>query len=245
MVVFLLTVLAVTKNELARGLIANRVQFITGLTISMDRVSVDVLNSRLTITNLRLHNPVSFRELYAAEIPRLSFAIDIPELFNRRVHITALSIDMLQLVIERSTDEIINIYRIRDIRRWRRNDILRAGGKSFITDFKIDTLDLKIERVVFRDITKDQKSFIKTYPLSLTERYFDITETESLIQLIVFQAVTKTAVNTFLNLDIYNMKFGLSRLLDSAQNLLPGPLRKTTEIIEKPLKELPGMRNIP
>ena len=237
-VIFALTVVVVNKDDVAKWLIVNRVKFITGHTVSLDSASVDFGQSTLTVTNLRLQNPSPYRELIAAEVPYLSLTIDLRDLLRRRVHLTALTIDMAQLVIERRKDAAINIHTIRDIRNNRRAEILSAGGKSFIKSFQIDMLELKIDRVIFRDQMQGP-SFSKIYPINLHERYQDITETESLIRLIVFQALTKTALDSLINFDLYNMKLGLSRILNTAQNLLPGPIRKTTEMIEKPFKELP------
>jgi hypothetical protein len=236
--VFLFCALLVTKDDLAKWLIINRVKFITGHQVSLDKASVHFTKSVLYVKNLQLKNPPPYDEVIAAEVPFFAIRIDLQDFFNRRVHLNNLTIDMAQLIIERREDGAVNLHTIRDIRNSRRAQILAAGGKSFITSFQIDVLELKIDRVVFRD-HKQGSTFTKIYPINLHESYKDITETESLIRLIVFQAVTKTALDSLINLDLYSMKLGLSRILETTQKLLPGPIRKTAEMLEKPLKELP------
>ena len=233
-VIFVLAVILINKDDVAKWLIINRVKFITGHDVSLDKASVHSVNSILYVKNFQLKNPSPYDELVAAEVPFLAIRMDLRDLLNRRVHLYNLTIDMAQLVIERRSDGAVNLHTIRDIRNNHRAQILAGGGKSFITSFQIDVLELKIDRVVFRDHLQGP-AFTKIYPINLHERYKDITETESLIRLIIFQALTKTALDSLINLDLYSMKLGLSRILETAQNLLPGPIRKTTEII----KDLP------
>ena len=78
------------------------------------------------------------------------------------------------------------------------------------TNFKIDILELKIGKVVYKDYSRGGEPEIKEYTVNIDEKYEDITDVRELVRLIVMKALMSTNLEKIANIPLDTLKSTIS-----------------------------------
>ena len=82
--------------------------------------------------------------------------------------------------------------------------------------FKIDVLELKIGKVIYKDYTKGATPFVKEFNIALDELYENIDNPYTFASLVMFKALTNTTIASLANFDIGALKNTAAGALSSA-----------------------------
>jgi len=146
---------------------------------------------------------------------------DLPAIFQGRVHLKAIQINLNELVVVKNKEGELNI-----------NTLTALGGdgggkkaeprekkEAKPLDLQIDSLDLQISRVIYKDYSSGDTPSVKEFELGINEHFENITDPNDLVKIIVVKALMGTTLAKLPDLDFSGLASSVSGQLDSAKEL--------------------------
>lgn len=210
--------LLLARNAIARALVTGGVKAMTGLTLHMDTLQVGLLTSTVDVLGVALQNPPSFPEPIMVDLPELFIDYDLAGLFQGRVHLEEVRLNVKQLTVLRNADGALNLDALAVVQQSRRppgeaKPVTRDLGAPAL---QIDVLQLQIGTVVFKDYSQGTPPKVREFPINLNERYQHITNPQVVAGLIVTKALANTAIAQLTHFDLQGLQASLSGALEKA-----------------------------
>tara|TARA_B100001964_G_C13793821_1_gene405691 strand:- start:46 stop:555 length:510 start_codon:yes stop_codon:yes gene_type:complete len=129
----------------------------------------------------------------------------------------------------KNADGQLNLDSLRVVQETEGDELKKDEGKEEETkmpDIQIDLLELKIDRVIYKDYTKGTPPKVKEYNVNINERYENITDPKSFVRLIILKALKNTAIANLTNFDLGKLQRGISGTVkETAEKALETPGR--------------------
>ncbi len=93
--------------------------------------------------------------------------------------------------------------------------------KAKAPEMQIDSLRLKIGKVVYKDYSRGGGPFVREFDVNVDEEYKDIDSPRALIKLIMVKALAGTAVSKLAGIDINELKGAITDTLSGAVDIIP------------------------
>lgn len=215
-IIVLCVILIISKNTLAQFALTKGVKQAVGLDINLEKIDPSLLNSSVYVKNMTIFNPKGFEDNVMANIPELYIAFDIASFFKGNAHLHKIRLELKEFVVIRNVYGKLNV-----------NSIPGFSKTGFASPaVKMDLLELKIGKVVYKDYTQPQP-VVSEYNINIDEKYQNITDVKALAELIVARAVINTAVSNLVNINS-----------DSLKGVLKGVEEKGISAIQDAVNEL-------
>ena len=105
----------------------------------------------------------------------------------------------------------------------------KAAGKA--AEIQIDSLKLRIGKVIYKDYSKGGVPDVKEFDLNLNESYSNINNPYAVVSLIVVKALMNTTIAGVTGFDLKGLSGTISGPLGSAQELVGGAMDKATQAV--------------
>ena len=173
--VAVLGLVVVTGIALCRQIIAQKTvetvfKQTTGFPIRIESLQLSPWHSRCAAGGIQLFNPPEFAERLFADVPRLYVDYEFGSLFCARAQITRADLHIREIVIVKNTNGHSNIEQLRGL------GMRETEGRSVPRPFQIDTLNLRIGRVVTKEYNKDGSCKESTRVMDMTVSFRNVTE---------------------------------------------------------------------
>ncbi len=202
---------------------------IVGLRTIIDESDIGFTNSDIEIRNLFIFNPNKFNQRRMVDISKIYIDFDFPALLEKEVHLKKLVIHLKEFTVVRLPNKETNLDYIRVIQELQKNPALVETIKEKGIDFHFDHMELRIETVIFFDISKKGKVKKKEYKLNLNQQFKDVDSIESVQRIILTEAITKTALDKALNLNLKSVIKPIHGILKGAIGITKKVLPKTSD----------------
>ena len=171
--------------------------------------SSDLQKTFIDVKGLTIFNPPGFGEKLMADIPEVYVDFDLPAFLKGKVHLERLSLNLNEFIVIKSADGGLNVNSISGISEPQITQIKDAdyADKKRKPEIKIDILELKVGRVLYRDYTQSPAGEFR-YQVNIDERYENVTDVEKLVKLIVTRSLVNTAISRLAELDFDSDVFG-------------------------------------
>ena len=156
---------------------------VTGFPMRVDSVQIAPWRSRFAADRIRLFNPPEFCDRFFADIPRFDVDYEAGSFLRDRPHFTRADLHIHEIVIVKNTNGHSNVEQLRGL------GIVERGTNATGVRFQIDTLNLRLGRVVFKDYSEGAPEE-RTRDLNMAVTFRNVTETTDLNRK-VFYAVLK------------------------------------------------------
>lgn len=213
-VVVALLGLTLAKNGIAQGAVQGVFKQVTGLDLKIASLNLGILAGKLDARGIRLNNPPGFADPVMVDMPTLLVDLEPASLFKGNVHLEAVELDLKELLVIKNRDGKLNL------------DYLKPAGSKGTADkpakpakapeMRIDSLRLKIGKVVYKDYSKGGNPSVQEFPLNLNESYSNITNVNAILPLIITKALMNTTLGKLVNFDVSGL---VSQLDLSGANL--------------------------
>jgi len=231
-IIFVVLILLVvfSKNLIARTVIKSLVGSITGLHLSIESIDVGLSKTIIDTKGLKLYNPRGFPDKIMADIPEIYIDYSLGALLKRKIYFKELKFDLKEFVVVKNKDGKLNLDSLKTVKEGKKKE--GVGEEGGLLKMQIDTLHLKIERVIYKDYTKGlPPPMIKKYNINLNENYTNITDPQQLAQLILYRALIKTSIAGLAGFSIDFLQHNLTNLLQQT-GILGKPALKALELGE-------------
>jgi uncharacterized protein involved in outer membrane biogenesis len=146
--VVLVVVLALFRNVIAQAVLERHLRAITGMDVSIGHVRIGLTEPTLTLSDARMFNSDDFGRATCVDIPELYIEYDRDALWNRKVHLKKVRLDLAELLVVQN-DEGKNNFRELLARPAVKSSIVSGHNYEFQG---IDTLNLALGKFKYSDL---------------------------------------------------------------------------------------------
>jgi len=248
-VIFLILVgLLFAKNIIAKVAIEKGVQAVTGLELKMSKFDFSLLKTHVGINELQLFNPPEYSDRVMLDMPEIFVNYNLSDLFKGKVHVEDFRLHLKEFVIVKNADGELNIDALKPVQEQKKEEKVaeeeepKEKGKA--PEIQIDNLELRIEKVIYKDYSKGGEPRVKEFNINLNESYSDITDLDAIISLIIVKTMMNTTIGSLANFDVGGLQGSISDTLASSQEMAAVAVDKaqqqlleTTDAAQELLKE--------
>lgn len=234
-IIFLVVSVTIFKNAIATYLLKRDVERLLGLQAKMDNMIVGLSTTTVEAKGLKVLNPPEYEDKVLLDIPEVYINYDMHACLNRDLHFEYIKLDLNELYVIKNKDGKINLDDIKVVQQAKQVSLGQidpppaANAKGF--EFRIDTLDLRIGKVIYKDYTRMRKGkpYTKVWDVKVNDRYTDIDDPAKFARLIIVRALTRTAIAKLASFDLTFLERGLSGTLRGATKLTLNAAAKTVD----------------
>ncbi|MFA5271744.1 MAG: hypothetical protein WC412_05340 [Candidatus Omnitrophota bacterium] len=240
-VIVVLGILLLAKNFIAKTAVSGVVKKLTGLTLNIDSLNVGVFKTAIDIKGLKLHNPAGFKDRLMMNMPRIYVDYDLGAFFKNKVHLEDIKINLEEFVVVKNEKGELNLNSLRVVQD--KKQTKKEGTKkkeSKLPDLKIDVLDLRIGKVIYKDYSKGAEPSIQEFNVNINEQYENINDPYVFTSLIIVKALMNTSIASLANFDLGPLKNAAGSSLGKAKKLAGDAAAKSVEAGKKIEKKLEG-----
>ncbi|MBL7170838.1 MAG: hypothetical protein ISS46_02455 [Candidatus Omnitrophica bacterium] len=228
-VLALLAAFVLARNMIAKIVVSVGVKSITGLGLNINTMNVGIPNTVIDIEGMKLLNPPDFKDTIMADMPEIYVNYDLRAFLKKNVHLKELKIDLKEFVVVKNEGGKLNLDSLKAVQaKAEEKASQEKKEKAQHPGFKIDVLQLKIGKVIFKDYSQGSPPKITTFDVDINEQYENITDPEALAKLIVVKALINTTIAKLTN-------FNLVSLTKDVSDILNGAVLKSKKAVQKAL----------
>ncbi|MFA5147568.1 MAG: hypothetical protein WC491_00410 [Candidatus Omnitrophota bacterium] len=209
----LVIALFLAKDFVAGTIFTSGVRAFTDLPASVKSMKVGVFKSVVDINGFKVYNPKSaFKDRVMLDMPALFIDYDLGSMLTGTKHIRKMKLELNEFYVVKNAGGELNLDSLKGIQ----SKASGSQGAKQDMKFKIDVLELKIGKVIYKDYTKGAEPFVKEFNIGLDERYENIDNPYAFASLVVFKALANTGIASLTNFDIGSLKDTASGALSTA-----------------------------
>ena len=198
----LIAAVSLVKDAVVKSFLVNNVYDMTGFRLDMDSLNVSLINTSIDIKGLKLFNPEGYPDKLMIDMPEVYMDYDLGAFLRNESRFRKMRLHLNEFVVVRNKHNELNLDSLKlvdAVKNISRNDALLPG-------FRIDVLELKINRALYKDYSKSIKPKIREYNVNINAQYRNITDPYTFLSLVVAEALTKTPISRLANFDLTPFK---------------------------------------
>ena len=247
--IVLVVVLSLTKNMVAKIGIEKGVEAVTGLKMDIRSFNIGILNTLVGMDDMKLYNPKGFLDPVMVDMEEIYVDYNLSSILKGTIHLEEMRIVLTEFVVVKNEKGELNLNALKPVKdnKLEGKPLARgktSGSKGEAPDIRIDKLQLKIGKVIYKDYSKGGAPLVKTYDINIDETFTEITDPNKLVSLVIVKALMRTPIATLANFDLGGLQSTVVETLAGAQKVTTvlfsqatGTLGKTTGETQVVVKE--------
>jgi len=228
--------LVVLRDGVAKVAVESGVRIATGLPLNIGSLHIGLRNVLVHIKDMRVGNPQGYSEKTMADIPEIYFDVSVRALLKGKIHVPAISVELKEFLIVKNAAGDLNLNEIKGIKAQQakaKTGAPEPSKKGKAPEAQIDSLELKIDKVVFKDYSKGATPAVTEFNINVDEKYSDVKNFGAIVSLIVLKAMTNSTIATLANFDVDSLKGSVSGLVGSSAEIMGDVTAKTTDALKQ------------
>jgi len=216
------------KNVIIKTSVTAGVSAITGLKLSIRSMDIGIFKSLIGINKLQLYNPSGFVDELMIDLPEIYVDYNLGAFMKGKTHLEEVRLNLKEFVVVKNEAGELNLDSLKVVKTAEEEEVIDEGKKkkTEMPELQIDLLELRIDKVVYKDYSKGTPPNVKEYNVNIDERYENISDPQTFGRLIILKALKNTTIASLANFDIVRLQKGIT-----------GTVRKTAEkVLETPVK---------
>ena len=221
----ILIALFIGKNMIIKASVTTGVKAMTGLKLSIGSMNVGVFKSLIGINELQLYNPSGFEDKLMMDLPEIYVDYNLGAIMGGKAHLEEVRLNLKEFIVVKNEAGELNLDSLRVVKETEGEEATKEDEKKEKTempDIQIDLLELKIDKVIYKDYSKGTPPKEKVFNVKIDEQYENITDPQSFVRLIIFKALKNTTIASLTNFDLEKLQSGIS-----------GTVKKTAEMAQE------------
>jgi hypothetical protein len=200
-VIIIFLAIIITRNLIVKTAVEALVKAFIGLELSIKNTDIGLMKHYVEAKDLRLYNPKGFKDPVMVDMPLIYVDYNPNSFFKKNIHLNKVAIYLRELVVIKNKSGELNLNSLKVVREGKK-PVAGQKRKAKAVPLKIDVLDLKIDRAVYKDYSAAVTPRVKEFNININERYQDVNDASSLVSLIIVRALAKTAISQMANFDL-------------------------------------------
>ncbi|HOW59217.1 MAG TPA: hypothetical protein PLO78_05765 [Candidatus Omnitrophota bacterium] len=221
-VLALLAVLLLARNIVIKAVLETGAKILTGMSLSIQKFDLDILNTSVDMEGLVLKNPAGFHDTILVEIPKILIAYQRAAILTGKLHFKQVEFDLKQFNVVRNEKGALNLDSLKALQQkggeaqQPAQPAPEQKGKGLA--FQVDLLHLKVGKAAFINYTGGTAS-TTDFNVGLDETFQNITDPNQLVKLIVYKVMTKTPLAMLSGFNVNALTGSISGVLGSATDM--------------------------
>jgi len=215
------------KNMIIKTSVTTGVKAMTGLKLSIRSMNVGVFKSLIGINELQLYNPSGFKDKLMMDLPEIYVDYNLGAIMGGKAHLEEVRLNLKEFIVVKNEAGELNLDSLRVVKETEGEEAEKDDSKKEKTempDIQIDLLELKIDRVIYKDYSKGGSPKVREFNVNIDERYENITDPQSFVRLIIVKALKNTTIASLANFNIGKLQKGLTDTVrKTAEKALQAP----------------------
>jgi hypothetical protein len=218
-VLVLLIALFFGKNVVIKTSVTAGVRTMTGLKLSIRGMDFGIFKTLIGINELQLYNPSGFVDELMFDVPEIYVDYDLGAVMKGRTHLEEVRLNLKEFIVVKNEAGELNLDSLKVVKE-EEKEVIDEGKKekTKTRELQIDVLELRIDKVVYKDYSKGTPPKVKEYNVNIDDRFENITDPKTFGRLIIVKALKNTTIASLTNFDLGKLQRGIS-----------GTVRKTAE----------------
>ncbi|MGR3301708.1 MAG: DUF748 domain-containing protein [Candidatus Scalindua sp.] len=200
------------KNMIIKTSVTAGVRAMTGLKLSIRSMDIGIFKTRIGIKGLQLYNPSGFVDELMIDLPEIYVDYDLGAFMKGRTHLEEVRLNLKEFLVVKNEAGELNLDSLKVVKAAEEEETIDEGKKreTKMPELQIDVLELRIDKVVYKDYSKGTPPKVKEYNVNIDERFENITDPKTIVRLIIFKALKNTAIARLANFDLWKLQKGLT-----------------------------------
>ncbi|HPN73053.1 MAG TPA: hypothetical protein PKZ41_03555, partial [Candidatus Omnitrophota bacterium] len=182
-------------------------------------LDIGIISTLVGIEDLKLFNPAGFEDKLMLDMPEIYVDYDLPAILGGKIHLNDVRLEMKEFYVVKNAKGELNLNSLNVVKQQKAAEPA-AGEKGKMPEMQIDSLTLKIGKVVYKDYSKGGAPQVQEFNIGLDEKYSDINDPQELVSLIVVKALANTTIAKLANFDVKGLQSSIGDTLASAQKIV-------------------------
>ena len=217
-IVVALWILVSGKDLIAKNIIYTGVRTLTGLKVDIKSMDIGILKTAVSIEGLKIFNPPDFKDRMMADIPEIYVDYELKAFLRGKVHLRELRLNLKEFIVVKNREGKVNLDSLKTIKASKKRSGEESGSKK--PNLQIDTMDLKIGKVIYKDYYNTERPSIREFNVNISERYKNIDDPRKFANLIILKALMNTSISSLTGFDMGVLKDGLSDTIGATSKVV-------------------------
>jgi hypothetical protein len=220
------------KDMIAKTAVERGAQMVTGLQLRMAKINVGIFNTLVNIDNLVLYNPRDFKDRIMIDMPNIYVDYNLGAILKGKIHLYDMRLDLKEFVVVKNKDGKLNLDSLKVVQAQKEGKKPQDKDKAKAPEIQIDSLQLKIGKVVYKDYSTGSASpVVREFNVNINEKFTNINDPYTLVSIIVVKALTNTAIANLTNFDLGGLSNTVTGTLSKATKLATDTAGRATQIV--------------
>lgn len=228
-----LLILSFSKDLIIKTSVEKAVEIVTGLRLNIEGFRAGIINTVVDIRNLKLYNPPGYADRMMLDMPEIYVDYDLPSIMGGRIHLAKLRIDLKEFLVVKNEKGGLNLNALKVVQAQKESKSPHKNGKAKAPKIQIDTLELKIGRVLYKDYSGGGAPSVREFNININERYSNVKDAYSLVSLIVTRSLANTNIASLTSFDLHGLERTISDTLGTAQKVAVETVTKAKTVVEQ------------
>jgi hypothetical protein len=229
-IVVILLVLVIARNAVIKTGLKVGLKATTGLDLGIRKLQVGIVSPVLSIEGLQLNNPEGFVDPVMLDLPEIYVDYEPGMLLKRKVYLKEVRLHLKEFLVVKNKNGKLNLDSLKPVQKTQTKAKPEPKKDTAKTpEFKIDTLHLKVGKVIYKDYTGKGRASVKEFNVNIDQKFENITDPQSLTRLIVAKALMNTTIGQLANFDVGALSASVSQSLGKAAQTTTETVGKAVE----------------
>lgn len=228
-VLLILVVVAVFARDMfARAFFTNALRKITGLEVKTSAIRIGLSKSFVAIEGLEVSNPAGFPDKLMIQAPEIYVAYDLGAFFKQKVHLSEIRIDIAQLAVIQDKSMKLNVNSLALL-------LPKPSGQK-PPEVKIDTLKLKIGKVVYKNYGLGPEPKAVEFNPNIDETFTDVTDPSKITSEILVKVLSRLGISDLASFGTKTFKEEVAKIEGQAKTAAGEAVNKAKEGLQNIFK---------
>ncbi len=221
-VLVVVLLLSLGKDMIIKAAVENGMQIVTGLKLNIQSFKVGVMRSLVGIKGLMLFNPKGYADRIMLNMPEIYVKYNLPDIIKGTVHLEDVRINLKEFTVVKNEKGELNLNSLKVVKEQKEGKKPKEKQKGKIPPMQIDSLELKIGRVIYKDYSAGGAPSVREFNVNINEKYSNITNPNTLVALIMVKALANTTIANLTNFNLDGLEGTVSDTLATAEKMAAG-----------------------
>jgi len=192
-VIIALFIIGLVKDQIIKSIVTAAIEKNTGTKAAIGGFSLGLLTHSVEIKNFKMYNPSGFPQGLLIDLPYAKVDLDVPAFFKKELHLRELTVELRELDLVKNKQGEMNVDALK-VSKERETRKPVSSAKKEEMPMRIDTLNLKIGKIVSKDYTASGEPLISVNDVNIQKTYKNITSISQLILLILTEPMKSAGI---------------------------------------------------
>jgi hypothetical protein len=179
---------AIVKDAIIKGVVTLVASNVTGAPVHINGFSLGIFKHAIKIDGFKMYNPKGFPKGLLIDLPKIYVVYDLSDLFKGKIHLKDALIELKEMDLVKNKEGKLNTDSLTVAKKE------PQGKPSKQMPLEIDTITLKLGRLISKDYSAGVQPVVTVYDLNINKTYKNITSAQQLAVLVLTEPMKSAGI---------------------------------------------------